>query len=247
MDAIKDKVVLITGASSGIGEATAKLLVKNGAKVALSARREERLAKLTEELGEENAVYLKSDVTDPESLKDLVKLAKDKFGKLDVLFANAGIMPASNMSEMKVNDWMNMVDTNVKGVLNSIAAVLPEFSAQGKGHIIATSSMAGLDPVPGNAVYTGTKFFLTGFFRAYRSEAATENNHIRSTVLYPGTIQTELLKSLEPSETKNQVEEFYKNVGISPMAIAKGVLYAISQPDNIDVSEMVIKPTQEQS
>ncbi len=244
MNDIKDKVILITGASSGIGKATAELLVKKGAKVALSARREDRLIQLKEKLGN-NAIYLKSDVTDPHSLKELVALTKKTFGKVDVLFANAGIMPASNLSQLKVDDWMKMVDINVKGVLNSIAAVLPEFIEQKEGHIIATSSSAGISPVPGNAVYTGTKFFLRGLFEAFRSESALENNHIRSTVLYPGAVQTELLNTVAPSKRKEQVEEFYQNVGIGPDAIAEAVLYALTQPSNVDVSEIMVRPTLE--
>lgn len=245
MENVDNKVILITGASSGIGQETAKVLVKNGAKVALSARREERLAELANQLGSENVVYLKSDVTDLNSLQQLVKLAKDKFGKVDAVFANAGIMPAGNMSQMKINDWMSMVDVNVKGVLNSIAAVLPEFLAQEKGQIIVTSSSAGLYPVPGNAVYSGTKYFVRGLMDSFRSEAATEQNHIRSTTIYPGAIQTELLNTVAPSQTKDQVAEFYKNVGIKPIAIANAVLYAVSQPENVDVSELAVRPTME--
>lgn len=245
MENVQNKVVLITGASSGIGEATAKVLAKNGAKVALSARREERLEKLVDEIGTENAVYLKSDVTDLDSLKQLVKLAKEKFGKVDVLFANAGIMPAGNMSQLKVDDWMKMVDINVKGVLNSMAAVFPEFLDQGKGQIVVTSSSAGLSPVPGNAVYTGTKYFIRGMMNAFRSESAAEQNNIRSTTIYPGAIQTELLKTVAPSPKKKQVEEFYENIGIKPIEVAKAVLYAVSQPDNVDISELAVRPTME--
>lgn len=245
MQNVENKVILITGASSGIGKATAKLLVKNGAKVALSARREERLQELADELGTENVVYLKSDVTDLTSLQNLVKLAKDKFGKIDAVYANAGIMPAGNMSQMKVNDWMSMVDINVKGVLNSIAAVLPDFLDQKAGQIIVTSSSAGLYPVPGNAVYSGTKYFVRGLMDSFRSEAATEKNHIRSTTIYPGAIQTELLSTVAPSQTKDMVTEFYKNIGIKPIAIAKAVLYAISQSDDVDVSEIAVRPTME--
>lgn len=245
MKNVENKVVLITGASSGIGKATAKLLVENGAKVALSARREERLAELANELGSENVVYRKSDVTDLASLQKLVKLAQDKFGKVDVAYANAGIMPAGNMSEMKVSDWMQMVDINVKGVLNSIAAVLPGFLDQKSGQIIVTSSSAGLYPVPGNAVYSGTKYFVRGLMDSFRSESATEQNHIRSTTIYPGAIQTELLNTVAPSKTKDMVTEFYKNIGITPVAVAKAVLYSVSQADDVDVSEIAVRPTME--
>lgn len=241
---IEGKVVLITGASSGIGEATARLLAQNGAKVALSARREDKLQKITDEIGN-NAIFYKSDVTDLNSLKQLVAMAKEKFGHVDVLFANAGIMPASNISQLKINDWMQMVDINVKGVLNSMAAVLPEFTEQHQGQIIVTSSLAGIQPVPGNAIYTGTKFFIRGMFEAYRSESAMEKNNIKTTVLYPGAVQTELLNTVAPSKQKEQAEEFYKAVGIKPSAIAKAVLYAASQDDSVDVSELMIRPINE--
>ena len=143
MQNVENKVIIITGASSGIGEETAKVLTKNGAKVVLSARREDRLKALAEEIGE-NAVYLKSDVVNAEEMKALVSLAKEKFGKVDAVFANAGVMPAGNMSEMKTDDWNRMVDINIKGVLNTMAAVLPEFTAQKRGHVIITSSRAGI-------------------------------------------------------------------------------------------------------
>ena len=159
MKNVENKVVIITGASSGIGEETARVLAKNGAKVVLSARREERLEKLSSEIGE-NAAYLRSDVVNPEDMKALVALAKEKFGRVDVVFANAGIMPAGNMSELKVDDWNAMVEINIKGVLNTMAAVLPEFTKQKSGHIIVTSSRAGTMSVPGNAVYCGTKHFV---------------------------------------------------------------------------------------
>lgn len=244
MQGIENKVIIITGASSGIGEATAKLLAKNGAKVVLSARREERLKKLISEIGE-NAVYLQSDVSDANDMKALAALAKEKFGKIDVIFANAGIMPGSNMSELKVNDWMNMIDINIKGVLNSIAAVLPDFISQKSGHIIVTSSIAGTKSVPGNAVYSGTKHFVRAMLDSFRVESVMENTNIRTTTIYPGAIKTELLNIIAPSEKKSMVEEFYRNVGLEPDVIANAVLYAISQPDNIDVSDLAVRPSKE--
>lgn len=244
MQGIENKVILITGASSGIGEATAKLLVQNGAKLVLSARREERLKKLAFELGKDVA-YLKSDVSNYEDMKALVALAKEKFGKVDVLFANAGTMPGSNMSELRVTDWMSMVDVNIKGVLNSMAAVLPEFVSERKGHIIVTSSIAGTKSVPGNAVYAGTKHFVRAMLDSFRTESVMEGTNIRTTTIYPGAIKTELLDTVPPSETKTMIEEFYKNVGLEPGVIANAVLYAISQPDNVDVSDLAVRPCKE--
>lgn len=241
MENIKDKVILITGASSGIGEATARLLVQNGAKVVLGARREERLKMLADELGT-NVVYRKSDVSHLEDMKQLARLARESFDRVDVLFANAGIMPGSNMSELKISDWMSMIDINIKGVLNAMAAVLPEFTREKQGHIIVTSSVAGTRSVPGNAVYCGTKHFVRAMMDSFRSESIMEGTNIRTTTIYPGAIKTELLNTVAPSETKTMVEEFYKNVGIEADAVANAVLYAISQPDNVDVSDLVVRP-----
>lgn len=244
MQNVENKVVIITGASSGIGAETARRLAENGAKVVLSARREDRLKQLAEEIGE-NAAWVRSDVTILDDMRNLVSTAKEKFGKVDVLFANAGIMPGSSMSELKVNDWMDMVDINIKGVLNSMAAVLPEFTAQKKGHIVVTSSMAGLKTVPGNAVYCGTKHFVKAMLESFRSESISENTNIRTTTIYPGAIKTELLNTIAPSETKSMVEEFYRNVGLDPDVIADAVLYAVSQPDNVDVSDLAVRPSLE--
>lgn len=244
MQGIENKVVIVTGASSGIGEAAAKALAKNGAKVVLGARREDRLQKLAAEIGA-NAVYLKADVTKTEDMKVLAALAKEKFGHIDVLFANAGTMPGSNMSALKTDDWMRMVDINIKGVLYSMAAVLPEFIAQKKGHIIVTSSIAGTRLVPGNAVYAGTKHFVRAMLDSFRMEAVMEETNIRTTTIYPGAIKTELLNTIEPSETKSMVEEFYKNVGLDPEVIANAVLYAVSQPDHVDVSDLYVRPSKE--
>ncbi|MBM6909401.1 SDR family oxidoreductase [Oscillibacter valericigenes] len=244
MKNVEGKVVLITGASSGIGRETARVLAGHGAKVVLSARREDRLKALAAELGE-SAAYLPSDVCSPDDMRALAALAKEKFGRVDVLFANAGIMPGSSMSELKVSDWMAMVDINVKGVLNAMAAVLPEFTAQKRGHILVTSSMAGTKSVPGNAVYCGTKHFVRAMLDSFRMESIQEGTHIRTTTIYSGAIRTELLNTIAPSETKAMVEEFYKNVGLEPEVIANAVLYAVSQPDNVDVSDLGVRPSLE--
>lgn len=244
MKNVENKVVIITGASSGLGEATAKVLAENGAKVVLGARREDRLAKLAGEIGE-NAAWLKSDVTSLEDMQSLVKLAKERFGKVDAIFANAGIMPGGNMSELKVQDWMGMVDINIKGVLNAMAAVLPEFIAQRSGHIIVTSSAAGLRSVPGNAVYCGTKHFVRAMLDSFRMEAVSEGTNIHTTTIYPGAVKTELLNTIAPSETKAMVEKFYEEAGLTPDIIANAVLYAISQPDNVNVSDLVVRPSKE--
>ena len=149
------------------------------------------------------------------------------------------------LSEMKVADWMAMVDINIKGVLNAMAAVLPQFIAQKRGHIVVTSSIAGTKSVPGNAVYSGTKHFVRAMLDSFRTESVLEGTNIRTTIIYPGAIQTELLNTIAPSETKTMVEEFYKNVGLQPEVIANAVLYAISQPDQVDVSDLAVRPSKE--
>ena len=241
---INEKVIIITGASSGIGEATARLLVQSGAKVVLSARREARLQTLAAELGE-NACYLKSDVCSLADMQAVANLAKEKFGRVDALFANAGIMPAGNMSQLQVESWMQMVNVNIVGVLNAMAAVLPEFLAQKSGHIVVTSSAAGTRSVPGNAVYCGTKHFVRAMLDSFRMEAVMEGSDIHATTIYPGAVKTELLNSVAPSETKTMVEQFYDQVGMTPDVIANAVLYALSQPDNVNVSDLVIRPSME--
>lgn len=244
MNSIENKVVIITGASSGIGEETAKVLARNGAKLVLSARREDRLKALAEEIGG-NTVYLKSDVSSLADMQALAALAENTFGRVDALFANAGIMPGSNMSELKVQDWMRMVDINIVGVLHSMAAVLPAFMAQKSGHIVVTSSCAGTRSVPGNAVYCGTKHFVRAMLDSFRMESASEGSGIRTTTIYPGAVKTELLNTIAPSETKAMVEKFYEDTAITPDVIANAVLYALSQPDNVDVSDLVIRPSRE--
>lgn len=244
MRGVESKVVVITGASSGIGAATAKLLAQNGAKVVLGARRGERLERLAYEIGE-SAAWLQSDSSKLEDMQALTALAREKFGKVDVLFANAGIMPGSDMSEMKVQDWMAMVDINIKGVLNAIAAILPEFIARRGGQIIVTSSIAGTRSVPGNAVYCGTKHFVRAMLDSLRMESVMEGTNIRTTAIYPGAVKTELLNAIAPSQAKTMVEEFYKTTALEPDAIANAVLYAVFQPDNVDVSDLAVRPSRE--
>ena len=244
MRGVESKVVVITGASSGIGAATAKLLAQNGAKVVLGARRGERLERLAGEIGE-SAAWLQSDSSKLEDMQALTALAREKFGKVDVLFANAGIMPGSDMSEMKVQDWMAMVDINIKGVLNAIAAILPEFIVRRGGQIIVTSSIAGTRSVPGNAVYCGTKHFVRAMLDSMRMESVMEGTNIRTTAIYPGAVKTELLNAIAPSQAKAMVEEFYKTTALEPDAIANAVLYAVSQPDNVDVSDLAVRPSRE--
>lgn len=242
---VKGKVVVITGASSGIGEATAKLLAKNGAMVMLGARREERLYKIADEINVNGgrADYRTVDVTKPEEVQALVDAAKDSFGGVDVIFNNAGIMPNSPMSEVRTDEWNKMIDVNLKGVLNGIAAVLPTFTAQKHGHIITTSSVAGLKNYVGSGVYGATKFAVKNAMEVTRMESANEGTNIRTTTLYPAAINTELLDHIGDEKTATNMKNFYKQHGISPDAIARVVNFAIDQPEDVDISEFTIYPT----
>lgn len=243
--AVEGKVVVITGASSGIGEATAKLLAKNGAMVMLGARREDRLYKIADEINVNGgrADFRTMDVTKPEEAEALVKAAQDSFGKVDVIFNNAGIMPNSPMSAVRTDEWNKMIDVNIKGVLNGIAAVMPIFTAQKHGHIITTSSVAGLKNYVGSGVYGATKFAVKNAMEVTRMESANEGTNIRTTTLYPAAINTELLDHIGDEKTASNMKNFYKQHGISPDAIARVVNFAIDQPEDVDISEFTIYPT----
>jgi NADP-dependent 3-hydroxy acid dehydrogenase YdfG len=245
IEMIKDKVVIITGASSGIGEATAKLLASQGAKVVLGARREQNLQQLAEEIQNAGgqAVYQVMDVTNPSDNTSIVELAKETFGRIDVIFLNAGIMPNSPLSALKTDEWHQMVDVNIKGVLNGVAAVLPTFITQKSGHIIANSSVAGLKAYPGGAIYGGTKWFLRDFMEVLRMESAQEGTNIRTATIYPAAINTELLNAITDQEVAGSMIALYKQYGISPDRVANVVAFAIDQPEDTNVNEFTIGPT----
>ncbi|MDR1159566.1 MAG: SDR family oxidoreductase [Syntrophomonadaceae bacterium] len=243
--AIKDKVVIITGASSGIGEATAKLLATKGAKLVLGARREKRLQKLTDEIMKDGgtAVFQVTDVTKAEDNHSLVELAKAEFGKVDVIFLNAGLMPNAPLSKLKTDEWDRMIDVNMKGVLNGIGAVLPEFIKQKSGHVIALSSVAGIKVYPGAAVYGATKWAVRALIEALRMESAQEGTNIRTATLYPAAINTELLQTISDETTAKGFGELYQAYGISPDRIANIVAFAIEQPEDTNISEFTVGPT----
>ncbi|AVK63670.1 oxidoreductase [Lactobacillus sp. CBA3606] len=245
--AIKDKVVVITGASSGIGEATAKLLAQHGAKVVLGARREARLQAIVQaiEAAGGQAVYQVTDVTDKAAVQALVDLAQTKFGGLDVIFNNAGIMPSSPISALHTDEWDAMIDINIKGVLNGVAAVMPIFTAQKHGQIITTSSVAGIKNFAGAGVYGATKYAVRNLMEVIRMESAQEGTNIRTATLYPAAINTELLDTITDAETKQGMTAFYQQVGISPQAIANVVNFAVDQPAEVNVSEFTIYPTKQ--
>ena len=241
---IKDKVVIVTGASSGIGEATAKLLASRGAKLALGARREDKLKQIVDEIEKDGgqAVYQELDVTRPSDNDALVSLATERFGGVDVIFLNAGIMPNSPLSALQTDDWHHTVDVNVKGVLNGVAAVLPTFIGQKSGHMVATSSVAGLKAYPGGAVYGGTKWFVRDFMEVLRMESAMEGTNIRTATIYPAAINTELLGAISHEDTAESARDVYDQYGISPDRIASVVAIAIDQPEDTTINEFTVGP-----
>src|SRR5215207_6475090 len=244
---IKDKVVIVTGASSGIGEATAKLLASKGAKIVLGARREQELKQLVDEIQGDGgqAVYQVMDVTNPSDNADIVELAKENFGGVDVIFLNAGIMPNSPLSELKADEWNQTVDVNIKGVLNGVAAVLPTFVSQKSGHIITTSSVAGLKRYPGGALYGGTKWFVRDFMEVLRMESAQEGTNIRTATIYPAAINTELLDAITAQDVSEAMTALYQRYGISPDRVANVIAFAIDQPEDTNVNEFTMGPTKQ--
>lgn len=240
MSNIENKVIAITGASSGIGEASAKLLVQNGAKVVLGARRTQKLAKIVEAIRARGgaAEYKALDVSDREDMKAFIHFAKDQFGRVDVIFNNAGVMPLSPMNALKVEEWDNMINVNIHGVLNGIAAGLPIMEAQGGGQFINTASIGAHVVVPTSAVYCATKYAVWAISEGLRQESQT----IRVTTISPGVVETELGSDITEESAKGALQEFRK-ISITPDAIARAVLYAVSQPDDVDVNEIIVRPT----
>lgn len=241
---VENKVVIITGASSGIGEATAKLLAKQGARLVLAARREDRLQTLQKEIEElgGKAVYQVTDVTDSAQVEELAKLAQDTFGSVDVLVNNAGLMPLSKLNKNKQDEWNTMVDVNIKGVLYGIGAVLPYMRKQQRGHIINISSIAGHDVMPSSAVYSGTKFAVRAITEGLRKEESVENN-IRATIISPGAVDTELKDHITDEEIKQGIGDLK---AIDADAIARAISYAVNEPDDVAVNEILIRPTAQQ-
>lgn len=241
---IKDKVVIVTGASSGIGMATARVLASRGAKLVLGARRESALRRLADEIGAAGgeAVHQAMDVVKPEDNQAIVQLAQRTFGRVDAIFLNAGLMPNSPLSALKTDEWRAMVDVNITGVLNGVAAVLPAFVAQKSGHVIATSSVAGLKAYPGCAVYGGTKWFVRNFMEVLRMESAMEGTRIRTATIYPAAINTELLDTISDKNTADAMKGLYKTYGISAERIADVVAFALDLPDDTTISEFTVGP-----
>ena len=242
MSGITNEVVAITGASSGIGEATALLLAERGAKVVLGARGPDRLAALADRIvrtgGE--AAYAPTDVRRRDDQSALVKLACERYGKLDVFVNNAGVMPISPLDDLRVEDWEEMIDVNIKGVLYGIAAALPVFRTQGFGQFVNIASVAGHKTVPTMAVYSGTKFAVRAISEGLRQEAG---DHLRVTIISPGMVRTNFAEGVTSQTVKAQLEQSRDTFAMPADAIARAIAFAIEQPSDVDVNEIVVRPT----
>jgi NADP-dependent 3-hydroxy acid dehydrogenase YdfG len=241
MTSVEGKVVVITGGSSGLGEATAKLLAERGAKVMLGARREENLERIVSEIKDDGgeAAYRVTDVTDRDQVENLVAGAVDEFGRIDVLVNNAGLMPLSPLDALKVDEWEQMVDVNIKGVLYGIAAALPRMREQHDGQIINLSSVAGhVVQESSAAVYAGTKFAVWVISEGLRQEAGDE---IRTTTISPGAVEGELTSKITHKETAQNASTI-TDLAIDADAVARAIAYAIEQPKDVDTNEIILRP-----
>lgn len=242
MSGIKGKVIAITGASSGIGESAALLLAERGADVVLAARRSDRLEALASRIREAGGrvVHLRTDVRRRADLAALVALARESFGRLDVLVSNAGVGHVAPLDELRVDEWDDMIDVNFKGVLHGIAAALPVFREQGSGQFVNVLSVAGLRIVPDQAVYAATKNAVRTLSEGLRQEAG---DALRVTTVSPGMINTEFIDGVPSSEAQAALLARVKRVAIEPDAIARAIAYAIEQPSDVDVNDIVVRPT----
>jgi NADP-dependent 3-hydroxy acid dehydrogenase YdfG len=239
---IEDKVVAITGASSGIGEATALLLAERGARLVLGARRADRLEALASRIvaAGGQAAYAATDVKRRDDIARLVGLARERWDKLDVLVSNAGIGPISPLDALRVAEWDEMVDINLKGVLYGIAAALPVFRAQGFGHFVNLASTAGHKTVANQAVYSATKFAVRALSEGLRQEAGAT---VRVTIVSPGFVRTDFVEAIPDPQMRAQFAAQRDKMALPPDAIARAIVYAIEQPPEVDVSEIIVRPT----
>jgi NADP-dependent 3-hydroxy acid dehydrogenase YdfG len=240
---IKDKVIVITGASSGLGEAAARHLAQQGAKLVLGARRLERLQALAKELSLGDDAVVQTDVTQHAQVMRLVDQAVRSHGRIDVIINNAGLMPFSPLERLKIDDWDRTIDVNIKGVLYGIAAALPHMKAQKSGHIINVSSVAGHKVGPAGVVYAATKHAVRVISEGLRQEVKPYN--IRSTIISPGMVATELLESITERDIAEVMHKRYEGA-VSAEAFAKIIAFAISQPDDVDINEILFRPTSQE-
>ena len=243
---LKDKVVVIMGASSGIGAATAKLLASEGAKVTSAARRMNRLEEIKKDNPDGDILAVEADVTKADEVQNVIDETVTEYGRVDALFNNAGIMPVNNLDQIARDEWQNMMDINVKGVLNGIAAALPIMKKQKSGHVITTSSVLGYEVLPGYVAYSGTKYAVRAIMEGLRQEE--HQNNIKATIIAPGSVKTELFNSINNDEVRNGLKGAMKQPGsemmaLQPEEIAQAVAFVIDTPANMAVNEMVIRPT----
>lgn len=240
---VSGKVVVITGGSSGLGEATAKMLSSMGATIVLAARRKDRIDALAEEIKNNGgkALAVVTDVTDVEQVKALIEAAVKEFGKIDVMINNAGLMPQSPLEQLRIDDWNRMIDVNLRGVLYGIAAALPYMKEQKSGHFINVSSVAGHVVHPGSTVYSATKTAVRVISEGLRQEVKPYN--IRTTIISPGSVATELTNSITDEATAKNINDFYAKTAIPADSFARAVIYAISQPEEVDINEILFRPT----
>lgn len=242
MENIKGKVVAITGASSGIGEAIARHLSALGANVVIGARRDDRLEKIAKELSNNDSrvIYKKLDVTDPKQVQAFIAYAIEEFNSLDVFINNAGIMPLSMINDYKINEWNAMIDVNIKGVLHGIAAALPVFEEKDKGQIINITSVADRWVGPTSTIYSATKFAVRTISEGLRQEVS---ENIRVTIVAPGATESELAEHISDPELRKVAKKQFRTNLLPAQAIANTVAFAISQPKDVDVNELVVRPT----
>ena len=245
-DSITGKVIVITGASSGMGAAAATYLAARGASIVLGARRADRIEALAAEIVEAGgkATAVATDVTSRDDLAKLVDMAVDTYGRIDVLINNAGLMPLSPLDRLKVDEWDRMIDVNIKGVLYGIAAALPHMKAQKSGHIINVSSVAGHKLFPGSAVYSATKFAVRALSDGLREEMAPHN--IRTTIISPGAVKTELLDHISEQDVQQANQDYVGQVGVPAETFARLVAFAINEPDDVSINEILFRPTAQQ-
>ncbi|AKP03933.1 SDR family oxidoreductase [Companilactobacillus pabuli] len=242
---LKNKTIIVTGASSGIGAETVKQLVSAGANVVFGSRRLEPLKELADKLPKDQIAFMFIDVTKIDDMKKIVDLAVQKFKKVDALYNNAGIMPLSKLRDDRRDEWKQMLDINVMGVLNGISAVLPVMHKQGFGHILATDSVAGHVVYPDSAVYAGTKFAVRAIMEGLRQEEL--DNHIRSTIISPGAVQTNLYKTTKDENQAKELVESWKqpNNSLITSDVASAVVFAIDTPQRVAISDIVIRPSEQ--
>ena len=241
MSELQDKVVVITGASSGIGEATARWLTERGAQVVLGARRVDKLERLAAEIQEQGGrvAYHQLDVTDLGQVESIVRFACDTFGRVDVIVNNAGVMPLSALEALKIEEWNRMIDVNIRGVLHGIAATVPVMKQQGFGQIINVASIGAYSVTPTAAVYCATKYAVLAITDGLRQELG---DVIRTTLISPGVTESELADTISDETAREFMKEYRRNA-LPASAIARAIAYAIEQPEGVDVNEVVVRPT----